>query len=141
MRADNLIGKLERVRLTGSGRWSAKCPAHEDSSPSLSIRETDDQRVLFHCFAGCSVEEVLGAVGLTFDDLFPPRPPRAEGYRSERKPWLPSDVFEVTRFEVAVASLIACDLHKGRTVSDLDYGRLRTAWSRLEHIAEVAYGL
>ena len=141
MTADALLSRLDGVRRTGPDRWIARCPAHDDRKASLAIRELDDARVLVHDFAGCSVEEVLGAVGLSFDDLFPPRPPRAEGYRSERKPWLPSDVFDVARFEVAVASLIACDLHKGRTVSDLDYGRLWTAWSRLEHIAEVAYGL
>ena len=140
MSAQVLLSRLEKVRRIGAGKWQALCPAHPDKSPSLSIKEVDDQRVLIHCFAGCLAEDVLSAIGLTFDDLFPPRPPRVEGYRSERKPWLPSDVFEVTRLEVAVASLIACDLHKGRTVSEQDYERLLTAWSRLEHIAEAAYG-
>ena len=140
MNADVLLSRLSGVKRTGPDRWSAKCPAHQDKTPSLSIRETDHQRVLIHCFAGCSVEEVLGAVGLTFDDLFPPRPPRAEGYRPERRPFLPSDVFEIARSEVGVVFLIGCDMSKHKAISDQDYERLLIACSRLERIAEVAYG-
>jgi hypothetical protein len=33
--------------------WSARCPAHDDHNPSLSITEDRDGRVLLHCFAGC----------------------------------------------------------------------------------------
>src|SRR3954449_3839642 len=41
--------------------YIAKCPAHEDRRPSLSIREAGG-RVLFKCFAGCSQESVLQAL-------------------------------------------------------------------------------
>ena len=140
MGADNLIGRLEKVRRTGPGKWQALCPAHQDKNPSLSIRQTDDQRVLLHCFAGCSVESILDAVELTFDHLFPPRPPRADGYRPERRPFLPFDVFDIARFEVGVVFLIACDMHKLRVISEKDYERLLMACGRLERIAEVAYG-
>ena len=64
-----LLGGLSCVRQTGSGRWIARCPAHEDRSPSLSIRDIDD-RVLVHCFAGCGVGDVLSSVGLTLADLY-----------------------------------------------------------------------
>ena len=42
--------------------WMAHCPAHRDRTPSLSIRETDDGRVLVHCFAGCSQHDVINAL-------------------------------------------------------------------------------
>lgn len=38
--------------------WIAKCPAHDDNSPSLSLSEHDG-RILFKCHAGCSQESVL----------------------------------------------------------------------------------
>ncbi len=69
---DRLLERLERVKATGPGRWSACCPAHDDKSPSLAIRELGDERVLLHCFTGCSTADVLAAVGLEFADLFPP---------------------------------------------------------------------
>ncbi len=54
------------------GGWRARCPAHDDRQPSLSISEGDDGRVLVNCHAGCSPESICAAVGLTIADLFPP---------------------------------------------------------------------
>jgi hypothetical protein len=67
----------------------ARCPAHDDRDPSLSVA-LKGGRVLVHCFAGCAPEAVLEAVGLTWRDLregeawspFPSRPrpkPEPEG--------------------------------------------------------------
>jgi len=51
----------------------ARCPAHDDRNPSLSV-SVKEGRVLIHCFAGCSPDAVLGAVGLTWRDLRAPGP-------------------------------------------------------------------
>lgn len=48
----------------------AKCPAHADGKPSLSLNATRDGLVLMHCFAGCTTEDVLAAVGLELRDLY-----------------------------------------------------------------------
>ena len=69
-----VLQKFERVKETAPGKYVALCTGHADKSPSLTIRETDDGRVLLHCFAGCPVEHVLAGAGLTFIDLFPERP-------------------------------------------------------------------
>lgn len=45
-----------------AGYWTAKCPAHDDKSPSLSIRETADGIVLVKCHAGCDQDVVLDAL-------------------------------------------------------------------------------
>jgi hypothetical protein len=63
---------LERVRKTRSG-WTAFCPAHDDRTPSLSVKEGDDGRILVHCFAGCPPARITAALGLRLVDLFPPR--------------------------------------------------------------------
>jgi len=70
MRVDELIGTLDGVRASGSSKWTSKCPSHPDRSPSLSIREVKGGRILVHCFAGCSVEQITGALGLKISDLF-----------------------------------------------------------------------
>jgi putative DNA primase/helicase len=68
---DLVLAKLDgRVRRSGRS-YQARCPAHEDRSPSLSIREGHDGRVLLHCHAGCDTREVLAEIGLGFRDLFP----------------------------------------------------------------------
>jgi putative DNA primase/helicase len=66
-----ILSKLTDVRRSSSG-WSARCPAHDDDRPSLSVAEAKDGRVLVHCFAGCSVEQIVAAVELSMAD---PRPP------------------------------------------------------------------
>lgn len=53
----------------GAGHVQAQCPAHEDRAPSLSIDHRGD-RTLVICHAGCQVDEVVSALGLTFADLF-----------------------------------------------------------------------
>ncbi len=68
MSVDNLLALLDHVRPTSKG-WSARCPAHADRSPSLSITERD-RKVLVHCFAGCRLEQICAALGLTMRDLF-----------------------------------------------------------------------
>lgn len=72
MTAERIADRLH-ARLSGDG-WIACCPAHEDRSPSLSIREGDDGRTLIHCHAGCSVESICDAMGIRVSDLFPHSP-------------------------------------------------------------------
>ena len=64
------FANLVCARSVGRGRWMARCPAHDDRSPSLSIREGRDGRVLAHCFGGCALDAVIAALGLSCRDLF-----------------------------------------------------------------------
>ena len=87
--ADRLLERLDAVRPNGASRWTARCPAHTDRSSSLSVRDTGD-RVLIHCFAGCATSDVLAAVGLEIQDLFPAlettyRPVETQSQRLERE--------------------------------------------------------
>ncbi len=65
-----VLEKLDRVRKSSDTKWTARCPAHEDRNPSLSVAEGDDGRVLLKCFAGCSLESIVAAIGLQTADLF-----------------------------------------------------------------------
>jgi DNA primase len=46
------IAKALGGRKVGSG-WTARCLAHDDRTPSLSIQDADDNKVLVRCHAGC----------------------------------------------------------------------------------------
>lgn len=79
---------LVQAQPTGVGRWKARCPAHNDRSPSLSIREGDDGRVLVLCRAGCSLESILTVLKLAKHDLFagpPPSPEQQAALRAARE--------------------------------------------------------
>lgn len=68
----NVLDRLDGVKRERDGQWSAKCPAHYDRNPSLSIaRGKDDGRALLHCKAGCHVDAILQALGVQKRDLFP----------------------------------------------------------------------
>lgn len=67
-----LLEGLPRARALPGGRWRARCPAHDDGTPSLDWRLGDDRRVLLTCRAGCTMEAVVDALGAHMADLFPP---------------------------------------------------------------------
>lgn len=50
--------KAKKVGLS----WMARCPAHNDRTPSLSIRQLPSGKILFHCFAGCSYSDIQQAI-------------------------------------------------------------------------------
>jgi CHC2-type zinc finger protein len=70
MNVDQLVSRLDGVKRTGRG-YITLCPAHADRSPSLSVCEAEEGRILLHCFASCSVEAICKAIGCRLADLFP----------------------------------------------------------------------
>ena|ERR1700734_2819112 len=135
--ADTLIARLSGVKVTGKGRWMAKCPAHEDGSPSLSIREMDDGRLLIYDFGGCGSLEVLGALGLSLTDLFAERlthcaPPLRGGFTAE-------EVLIAIEHETFVARLILQEAKDG-PLTEFGMARLDTAIRRISNARIVAYG-
>jgi hypothetical protein len=63
------IAECLHARRSGNG-WIVRCPAHEDRSPSLSIGEGRDGKILLHCFGGCTSKAVCDSLGLSLADLF-----------------------------------------------------------------------
>jgi hypothetical protein len=72
----DLLARLKDVRACGHNRWAARCPAHDDHDPSLSIAHRE-RKWLVHCFASCSIEAITSAIGLTIADLFDDAPPHS----------------------------------------------------------------
>jgi hypothetical protein len=72
MTAEALVARLPSARRNPRG-WLAKCPAHDDRAPSLSISSGADGRVLLKCFSGCEVDRIVAALGVQTRDLFAPR--------------------------------------------------------------------
>jgi hypothetical protein len=70
MFAMNIIDHLKGVQKQANG-WIAKCPAHDDGHASLSVSHRDGKWLL-HCYAGCSFEAIVAALGIKLSDLFDP---------------------------------------------------------------------
>jgi len=85
---DRILSGLDGAKQAGDGKWMARCPAHEDRGPSLSLRELPSGDCLIYCFAGCAPSAIMSAIGLSLADLYvdravdreaippPPPPPR-----------------------------------------------------------------
>lgn len=67
---DDFLGRLDGVVKSVSG-WTAKCPAHDDHSPSLSVGIGEENKLLLNCFAGCKLDAILDALGLEGSSLYP----------------------------------------------------------------------
>lgn len=66
---DRVEGALAAAGCGEIRNGMTRCPAHDDSTPSLSITYSD-AKVLLHCMAGCDLQAVLAALGLETADLF-----------------------------------------------------------------------
>ena len=73
MTVHEILSRLQGVK-GGHGQWTARCPAHDDRQNSLSVGEGKDGRVLLRCHAGCDVDRIAAALGVTKSDLFPDKP-------------------------------------------------------------------
>ena len=136
--ADRRLPHLPRVKRTAPGKWPACCPAHESKSgSSLSVRELDDGRLLVHCFGGCSVESVLGAIGLDMTDLFPERvaAPGA-GTAPQRLRLSASQAIEILERETMIVAVVGGDMVRKKDITEPDHRRLIQAVSRVQFIAQ-----
>ena len=87
MRAESIARALGG-RKAGSG-WSARCPAHDDRTPSLSLRETGDGKVLVRCHAGCDQDQVIAQ--LKASGLWTQNGPRVFRHAASRRVIKPTE--------------------------------------------------
>lgn len=132
MSAAALLDRLDGVRDRGNGQWYARCPAHDDKGPSLSVKETSDGTVLVHCFAGCDVGSIVAAAGLELADLFPER---LEPRKGSKPRWNPRDLLLVIRHEALV---IACAAGQLDMLDQDELDRVKLAGTRIVSALEVA---
>jgi hypothetical protein len=134
---DKVLDRLAGVKHSGEGKWIARCPSHEDKSPSLSIREMPDGRVLLHCFAGCGAGDVLISIGLRMSDLFDK--PIAHHLPPVSRGWNSRELLELSAHEACVAAMLSTKAgDEGLTPEEAQ--RLRRASARLSKAWDLSNG-
>lgn len=128
------LSRLDGVRGR-NGSWSAKCPAHADKSPSLSVKELGDGRILIHCFGGCGTDAILAALELAMTDLYPE--PLNHHMPSRRGDFTAMDALRALTFESSVVAIAAADVAEGRRV---DASRVCVSAGRIAEALEFAHG-
>jgi hypothetical protein len=74
----DVLERLDGVKQHGD-HWMARCPAHEDDHPSLSITTGRDGRPLLNCHAGCEFKDIAEQLGFRMQELLPDREPPTNG--------------------------------------------------------------
>ncbi|GMR20197.1 MAG: hypothetical protein BMS9Abin36_0792 [Gammaproteobacteria bacterium] len=138
MDAEKLLDRLDCVRQTGDGRWIARCPAHDDRSPSLSIRELEDGRILIHDFGGCAATDVLTAIGLSLSDLYPDKLSHHIPKARDRKHFHAArEALETLHREVLIVAIASEMIADGEPLVDTDRERLLEAAGHIRRTVEV----
>ena len=129
---DTLLTRLGKVKSTGNGKWLACCPAHPDKSPSLGIKQTDDGKILIHCFGGCQVVEIVSAIGLQLSDLMPYNPTYQKGAKQPH--FNKYELFDVLAREALILSLALRQLLNFEDLSQEDLLRVVKAEDTINRI-------
>lgn len=115
-------------RTSKNNQYQCLCPAHNDRTASLSIKFNDDGRVLMNCFAGCDIENIIGSVGLSFNDIIPNR---IDDLKPIGKIFNPYAVLKSLRDEIMIVLMMAISIRKKEQISNEDYDRFIIAYQRI----------
>lgn len=128
MSAHQIVARLDFCRQTGADQWIARCPAHDDKTPSLGIKDVGGGRTLINCHAGCGATDILSAIGLDIGDLYPP----TDQHFSSRRFRAPTETVDSLVIEIA-----AHDRAMGKRLSKTDTDRLKEALKRRPNPSDV----
>lgn len=116
------------------------CTGHDDKRPSLLVSETEDGRVLMHCRAGCTFDEIRQGLGLDPIDLIPEhlRHARTDGNRSPHagprfSAW---QALKALSVDVIVVAIAAAQIRRDGWLDDTDLEALIQAEARIQSTIE-----
>ena len=133
MNIEQLLARLEKIRRTGDGKWLACCPAHNDKTPSLAIKQTDDGKILIHCFAGCDVESIVSSIDLSLADLMPDNPTYKKGSKPPK--FNKYELFDRLVYESIILCIAIRQLITKEALSTEDQKRVLKAEQTIDNIA------
>lgn len=138
-----VLSALDGVKKTGPDKWIARCPAHDDKRPSLSVKQADDGKVLFKCWSGCSAQAITEALGLSLADLFPGdrRSLADHSTGPMRRPFDYRDALQGISHEATVARLIVEAVNSGHEMDVESLDRLALAEERIDNALRAAGGV
>lgn len=136
---ENFLSHLEGVKSKGNGKWIAKCPAHADKSPSFSICQGRDGKILIKCWSGCSSDEVLAAMNLKWSDL---SPTRYDPKNSDFPKFNTYEMFPLLIQEALILFLANKELNSGHSLNLVDLKRVEQAAETIQKLnTEWTHGL
>lgn len=137
MSVQQLLNKLIKVKHNGNGSYMACCPAHDDRSPSLSIKDNGDGRIMLKCFAGCETIDILQSIGLDWDDVMPPKQEKpVHVIKPKQHSIYADDALQIVRNESQIIVMAAMDITKGVKINEPEMERIKKAMTRINTALE-----
>jgi len=131
-----ILSHFDKVRSTSkSNSYNCLCPAHDDRNASLSIKIAEDGRVLIHCFAGCDIQNILSAVGLTLDDIIPER---IDMLKPTGKAFNPYAILKSIKDDALFVYMCASHIEKGEQLEETDKEKLLQTVQKLREAYDYA---
>ncbi|MBX3640652.1 MAG: hypothetical protein KF888_09080 [Nitrosomonas sp.] len=128
---NEVVSRLKGVIKRHNGGILAFCPSHDDrKGRSLAVSVGREGQVLIHCFAGCSIHEITGAIGLNPSDLFSRNENKYDPQtRSFFNEW---QILSALRTDALVVLLAARSMQAGHVLPKSDIDFLSKAVIRIE---------
>ncbi len=103
---DQILDRLVNVKKSGTNKWIACCPVHEDKTPSMGVWD-EGERIIMHCL-GCGAKgpDIMGALSLPVRMLFKDDKSMPAGY-------VPKAVIEKAKEAVYFADIFESEVNKG----------------------------
>ena len=125
---NKILDRLQKVKQTRPNQWVACCPAHDDKSPSLAIKQCDNGKILIKCWAGCGIDDIVGAIGLELSDLFPADP----GYSKQERSYFNAEtILKALHKEAIIMRCLASDIKHGIQLGKDEIKRAEIAENRI----------
>ena len=138
MNFDDLLSRLEGVRRTSDTTAIARCPAHDDRNPSMTLKHADDDRLLMHCKAGCPIEHITGAIGIDLSDLFPAKEYQHHYHKPLSRPFPANDILRCLSQDLYLMEIYSRQMAHGIEMNAEDRAQMTDCAHRLHAAIEVA---
>ncbi|HUX81498.1 MAG TPA: hypothetical protein VMV35_01530 [Halothiobacillus sp.] len=139
---ESFLGRLDGVKQTGPGKWIAKSPTRNERTASLSIRQTDEGRILLHDFGGSDAAEILAALSLNWVQLIPPHLRTNRSYSpAERQEHDARAALNTISMAASLTRICANRLADGRPLAKDDRDQLRRAAHEIETALRAVQGV
>jgi len=127
---EEILARFSKVYRSGEGEYQCLCPSHNDRTASLGLKFKEDKMIL-NCFAGCSMEDIIGSVGLSWADVMP------NSIDTEYKPekrFNPYSVLKATRQDLLFIAVCAGHVASGKALDKEDSEKLFNITGRLRDV-------
>ncbi len=127
---EEILARFSKVYKSGEGEYQCLCPSHNDRTASLGLKFKEDKMIL-NCFAGCSMEDIIGAVGLSWADVMPNNVDTE--YKPEKR-FNPYSVLKATRQDLLFIAVCAGHVASGKELDKEDSEKLFNITGRLRDV-------